>query len=356
MLAIFRYSNLTDMKNIISNIKELLINLIKVTAIFTFVISGITNVSAQIKESIDEPVPWYQIELIVFEYTNTKNVGTEIWQQQPGNPKQDLSLELMDSKTMLEKSVIPDPYLLLDPEELQLTREYNLLRSSPQRNPVLHVAWRQPANSKNESIPIRIHGGKLYSIQPESGETSTPDASEGFGNFLGNILGNENIGNQVDEPGDNSSKATEDLLEQIEGTIKISRARYLHVWTDLIYRIPSADIENISYNTNSQDTYLQEMDTMNSYASNADFDTINTNQDAYSQPLANFRLQDHRRMRSKELHYIDHPLFGVIVIAMPYELPELPAEESPAEEIISSGEKEGPKQTDSALKTGEIRR
>ena len=31
----------------------------------------------------------------------------------------------------------------------------------------------------------------------------------------------------------------------------------------------------------------------------------------------NYRFINHRRMRSNELHYIDHPMFGVLVIATP---------------------------------------
>ena len=30
-------------------------------------------------------------------------------------------------------------------------------------------------------------------------------------------------------------------------------------------------------------------------------------------------LRQHRRMRSNELHYIDHPLFGLLVRITPYE-------------------------------------
>ena len=30
-----------------------------------------------------------------------------------------------------------------------------------------------------------------------------------------------------------------------------------------------------------------------------------------------YRFINHRRMRSNELHYIDHPMFGVLVIATP---------------------------------------
>jgi hypothetical protein len=29
-------------------------------------------------------------------------------------------------------------------------------------------------------------------------------------------------------------------------------------------------------------------------------------------------MHDHRRMRSGELHYLDHPLMGVLVLVIPY--------------------------------------
>jgi len=43
-------------------------------------------------------------------------------------------------------------------------------------------------------------------------------------------------------------------------------------------------------------------------------------------------LQEHRRMRSRELHYLDHPLFGVLVLITPYELPEPEEVEVPIDE------------------------
>ena len=39
-----------------------------------------------------------------------------------------------------------------------------------------------------------------------------------------------------------------------------------------------------------------------------------------------FRLTQTRRMRSGELHYLDHPLFGLLVQVRPYELPVEPAQ------------------------------
>ena len=40
-----------------------------------------------------------------------------------------------------------------------------------------------------------------------------------------------------------------------------------------------------------------------------------------------FRMQQSRRLRSKEVHYIDHPLFGLIVLITPYEPAEIFSEE-----------------------------
>jgi len=43
--------------------------------------------------------------------------------------------------------------------------------------------------------------------------------------------------------------------------------------------------------------------------------------------IPEFRLSEHRRMRSGEIHYFDHPRFGVIALITPYESP--PQETAP---------------------------
>jgi hypothetical protein len=57
----------------------------------------------------------------------------------------------------------------------------------------------------------------------------------------------------------------------VYGTVTVSRGRFLHVDVDLIYR----DGEN------------------------------------------KYRFRSHRRMRSNEIHYMDHPMFGVLVVITP---------------------------------------
>jgi hypothetical protein len=55
------------------------------------------------------------------------------------------------------------------------------------------------------------------------------------------------------------------------------------------------------------------------------------------------QLEEHRRMRSKELHYLDHPMLGVLIYIVPYELPERENDDSeiiaaPATEIPERGQ------------------
>ena len=68
----------------------------------------------------------------------------------------------------------------------------------------------------------------------------------------------------------------------VHGTVTVSLGRYLEVAVDLLYHRPSSD-------------------------------------EAASPPVApsRFRLVAERRMRSGELHYIDHPLFGVLMQITP---------------------------------------
>jgi len=63
-------------------------------------------------------------------------------------------------------------------------------------------------------------------------------------------------------------------------------ARYLHIYTDMIYRKPRNEAAPVWYDVQAR---------------------------LYKQ----YPIQSHRRMRSKELHYLDHPMVGILVMAKP---------------------------------------
>ncbi len=73
---------------------------------------------------------------------------------------------------------------------------------------------------------------------------------------------------------------------KLYGSIKIVLGRYLHIYTDMIYQQPNRDFNPALYGEASQ-------------------------------PYKQYPINFHRRMRSKELHYLDHPMVGILVMAMP---------------------------------------
>ena len=91
-------------------------------------------------------------------------------------------------------------------------------------------------------------------------------------------------------------------LYELEGKITIALSRYLHSYVDLVLRRPQLEIDELP-NSNAQGL---------SYTQNS----------ADTRILNNHRLKEHRRMRSKTLHFLDNPEFGLLVLITPYKVPK----------------------------------
>ena len=74
-------------------------------------------------------------------------------------------------------------------------------------------------------------------------------------------------------------------VNELDGTVKIVLGRYLHLYTDLAYRK--------TFNLSSGDALGR------------------------NRVLADFPIRTHRKMRSKTLHYIDHPYLGILIEIRP---------------------------------------
>lgn len=83
----------------------------------------------------------------------------------------------------------------------------------------------------------------------------------------------------------------------ITGHFKVVLSRYLHFYSQLDYqRQGDQTVENLTPDVNK-----------------ADILTVGNNI---------YPMKNHRRMRSKELHYIDHPLIGILIQINPVKKPE----------------------------------
>ena len=210
----------------------------------------------------------FVIEIIVFDDLSGEGLHTEHWPADPGKPSLQDAVELMHAREGGSEQAAR-AYRLVNRSVFALSDVWASLRRSARYRPFLHVGWRQPGLSHGAARPVHVspHLGvrRTGGPEPEGGERPA-----------------------------------------VDGTVKVSLARYLHVDLDLVYSRPGNG-ENAAPNA----------------------------------VPARFRLVSERRMRSGELHYIDHPLFGVLVLIEPLRATSRSARQFPptvvAERIRVSG-------------------
>ena len=166
----------------------------------------------------------FQVELIVFAHLNAFD-GGEIW------PAEERGMVAPSDWTDLGERV----QLMSDGR--RLTAVADALQRSNHYRPLVHLQWRQAVQA--------------------------PAAAQAID--LEQLLG----------------AANRQTSPRMEGSLRLSVARYLHLETDL--RL--IDVESGQF---------------------------------MEAALPVYRLQQSRRMRSDELHYIDHPRFGVLALITPY--------------------------------------
>ena len=307
---------------------------------------------AQDKEK--EELTWYAVEIIVFERTSEIGRNAEAWPAEPGLPKLADALELSieglapeeleaappddardanqtdtqddaQAETIVETEagaarprILPRAFQLIPPEELRLTDPWKSLEKSSAYRPLLHIGWIQPGFPAEEARLVHVRNDNAalgaISMNADSSTEATDGsaAEETVPTFDGGAGDAPTLSSRIDLARDPSRVA-------LDGTLRVHRARYLHVQADLLYYRPLDGDGNTPVSTQDDPTTIPAPDSP---------DTAFIEQLLAEEDVAPrlFRLTESRRMRSRELHYLDHPLFGVLVEAWPVELPELPVE------------------------------
>lgn len=222
----------------------------------------------------EEP-PWYEIELIIYANHNATAVDSELWPDDPGLPNRLNTVSLDFNSVTGSEAIQPVAYRQLPDDLLQLTDIYSkLAKRRGSIEPLLHLAWRQQVESRESAQ-------SLYLVLPAD------QARVGAG-----------LPDQIELP-------------RLEGSIKVSVKRYLHIDFDMVTR---------------------RLITPSPTAMRNDFNAL-TPLSPYYQA---YRTQTHRRMRSNELHYLDHPLIGALITARRFEPVEPTTEiEEPAVDEIT---------------------
>lgn len=213
----------------------------------------------------------YKVELIVFEHLTPNSINSENWPSYPSLPDLKNSIELMaplpttDSDELTEIVIQPQDFQLLSTADFQMNPFEDKLKS--QRYKILvHSAWIQSFDSPKQAKPIHIYGGE-NNTRP----LQTSDYDDDQADFIPYIHGDN---------------------YELDGTIELSLQKYINLHLNLSLNLPTSSLAHM-VDLSSFDPQLARRD------------------------VVSFRLIQSRRMRSDELHYIDHPLFGVLVKITP---------------------------------------
>ena len=218
-----------------------------------------------------EEIRYYDVEVALFEYLDTASRQGENWPS---------SVELELPETTIEigqpyPGPIPkeyDPKLTfkaLTQKDYQLQEQVKKIDESDSRRVLLHTGWRQPGMAREEALSVYFKR-QIPGTSPGSIATEEP----------------------VDPMA--TSRLVQEEAGELEGLIKVILSRYLHVDTDIVFR-PQIVEEPQSFFT---------MEVM----------------DSTVQPVVYRLHQTRRRIRSRELHYLDNPVLGMLVLITPHEV------------------------------------
>lgn len=234
---------------------------------------------------------WFDVEIIVFKRNIDPKTVTEQWSQsQP-------EIKITDSISLLSPSSRKKYGLSLLPKsKFKLNKEYAKLLNHAAFTPLLHLAWRQDDGNRRQMPKIRFRAGQNFQQSFHAdGSSKTTE------NFTKTSLTNN----------EQTNKINEDVYE-LDGYIRLYVQHYLFIETDLVLKVPGERqvLDNIvatpmSYLNGSRAINLELEDAQS---------IANFENHYRSEPfLAPYPLKQKRRMKSGEIHYLDHPALGIII-------------------------------------------
>ena len=226
----------------------------------------------------------FDIEVIIFKRAVDAEKVNESWP----NTQPKISLErvgsFQDTQYRASKGVKMLPY-----SEYKLTPQKDKLKQHAGFEVLMHTAWRQGDQGKSSAPVFHIQAGKDFSKQfnADGSEKGAVTASaDGFQEET------------IDKP-----------LYELDGKLQIYVQHYLYAETTLDLKAPSV-----------REVKLQEQQIELDFPVSGAESNVQVGNLTEISPtveveefLKSYRMEQKRRMRSTETHYLDHPLLGMVI-------------------------------------------
>lgn len=266
------------------------------------VLLTMTSFSAHAKQR------WFEVELLVFqrnadiqdisEHLSSKEIVVDtsnsinlLKKRKSDNCVQDTPCFSKPNPTVITRYQFDragNNFRRLDSSHLELKGLRERLEKHAGFKPLLHMAWQMPMQSGRVAKPIHIFAGDNLAPQVLAQQTATTDQD--------NTL---------------ISNKTSDDKWAIDGNFKIYLDHYLYVDSQLIIR------KAVTSETQKITQPIELIDDENGVQiakEISDSDLSSQQNEVVKQTVIKEVLFDQtRRLRSEEIHYLDHPLMGVII-------------------------------------------
>ncbi len=237
---------------------------------------------------------WYALEFVVFARNNPET-GAELW---PG----------YDSTSGQPRPVAGEPGLNFAPHwlsagALSLDGIAARLDRSPAFRVLMHSGWRQTLAPKSATAPVFLTTGPARNIDSAPPSGSTPEF---------NTAGTTPV---------RLSDASQTSPSRLTGTLRLFTTQYMRIEADFTYaaRVPTSQL---------MDPSPQQGQYSGALSGQLQWQT----QEPQTTAWAAMRLQETRGVQLGDLHYLDHPAFGIIAQVRRSSPPASAAFASPAEQ------------------------
>jgi hypothetical protein len=271
------------------------------TVLLILLAVGVQQAQAEIADT-----RWYDVEVILFAQTNKEYRNSESWPIDYTPPDMENARELLPQDKSKRDPARPTAFRLLDPDELKLDADARRIDAAPDLKLMEHFGWRQPGLPKAGALAVRVDQALYDRIKA-----------------MNKVAAGE-------QPATEAEMEQTDMVTepQIEGTLRLILSRYLHIETDLLFKEPLDDQPVSSDAEQANVVLFSEPAAATSGEQTTQPDLFAMAQENAAQaPYRVYFMHQSRRMRSNEVHYLDHPVFGMVIKVFPYQ-PQVSANES----------------------------
>lgn len=221
---------------------------------------------------------WFEVEVLLFQ----RNISLDKLSEKLSDDQ--LLLNTDNSISMLKATGSTNPvvisaqqfdkngnnFILLDSSHLQLSAQRKKLAAHAGFKPILHMAWQMPVKPNNSAKPIHLFGGENLGSGSQSGDKWA-----------------------------------------IDGNFKIYLNHYLFIDSQFI-----VTQKTVQKKIQGQPAAVQNSNILES-ENGVEIIDLNREADTLSNSpqimIKEALFDQRRRLRSGEIHYLDHPLMGIIV-------------------------------------------